>query len=82
MSHANHVFHAGELILQRRAGVAESYRERVAHAIRPEMPQQHRDFFESLPVLFLGLPAAVHSLAGDLFRRRRHQLHQSCSAAG
>ncbi len=55
MSRVNHVFHAGELILQRRAGVAESYRERVAHAIRSEMPQQHRDFFESLPVLFLGL---------------------------
>ncbi|GAB5432884.1 MAG: hypothetical protein EpisKO_22540 [Epibacterium sp.] len=55
MSRSEQVFHAGELILQNRAGVAPSYRERVAHAIRPQMPQQHRDFFESLPVLFLGL---------------------------
>ncbi|MFY1706072.1 pyridoxamine 5'-phosphate oxidase family protein [Tritonibacter scottomollicae] len=55
MTRAIQVFHTGELALQHRAGVPASYRDRVAHAIRHEMPQQHRDFFESLPVLFLGL---------------------------
>ena len=55
MTRATQVFHTGELALQTRAGVPASYRDRVAHAIRHEMPQQHRDFFESLPVLFLGL---------------------------
>ncbi len=55
MSRATQVFHPGELALQARAGVAPSYRDRVAHAVRFEMPQQHRDFFESLPVVFLGL---------------------------
>lgn len=55
MSRASHVFHTGELAQQARAQVPAAYREKVAHAIRSEMPQQHRDFFESLPVLFLGL---------------------------
>jgi len=55
MTRATQVFHTGELALQARAGVPASYRDRVAHALRFEMPQQHRDFFESLPVLFLGL---------------------------
>ena len=51
MSRASHVFHTGELAQQARAQVPDAYREKVAHAIRSEMPQQHRDFFESLPVL-------------------------------
>lgn len=45
-------FHAGELAMQERAGM----RERIAGAaefIRPYMPQQHRDFFASLPMFYL-----------------------------
>lgn len=49
------VFHAGERAVQTRAGV----RQRVARQgggrmIRPFMPDQHREFFELLPTLFIG----------------------------
>ncbi|OIQ31282.1 MAG: pyridoxamine 5'-phosphate oxidase [Alphaproteobacteria bacterium MedPE-SWcel] len=55
MSRARHVFHSAELALQARAGVPQSYTEKVARALRSEMPRHHRDFFESLPVVFLGV---------------------------
>ncbi|WP_424931004.1 pyridoxamine 5'-phosphate oxidase family protein [Amaricoccus macauensis] len=47
-------FHAGELAVQRRAEVPFAKTEMASTFIRPAMPQQHRDFFESLPILFLG----------------------------
>lgn len=44
-------FHAGERAAQRLAGVE------VGQApIRPFMPEQHRDFFQSLPLLWVALP--------------------------
>jgi ferredoxin-NADP reductase/predicted pyridoxine 5'-phosphate oxidase superfamily flavin-nucleotide-binding protein len=45
-------FHAGELLVQERAGV----REQMAGitAIRDHMPDQHRQFFGELPFFFLG----------------------------
>ncbi|GAA6202793.1 pyridoxamine 5'-phosphate oxidase family protein [Aquicoccus sp. SU-CL01552] len=49
------VFHAGERAVQDRVGVPEKWRARAARAIRATMPGQHQQFFESLPVLFLGL---------------------------
>ncbi|WP_417666306.1 2Fe-2S iron-sulfur cluster-binding protein [Roseibium sp.] len=55
MEQASRIFHEGELIVQARAGVTAQQRKRVEAFIRPEMPVQHRVFFESLPVLFLGL---------------------------
>ena len=48
------VFHEGELALQRQAGVAEHVASYAPHMIRDFMPDQHREFFESLPLLFLG----------------------------
>lgn len=48
-------FHAAEIAVQTRAGVSDERRRKAAAAIRPAMPEQHRLFFESLPVLFLGL---------------------------
>ncbi len=48
-------FHAAERRVQARVGVSEERQARAAAAIRPEMPLQHRQFFESQPILFLGL---------------------------
>ncbi|MCA1299199.1 pyridoxamine 5'-phosphate oxidase family protein [Stappia indica] len=55
MTQANRIFHAGERAMQERAGVSEEWRARAARAIRAAMPEQHQRFFESLPLLFLGL---------------------------
>ncbi|QIE54976.1 pyridoxamine 5'-phosphate oxidase [Pikeienuella piscinae] len=49
------VFHAGERAVQDRVGVSQDSRQRAARVIRAAMPEQHQRFFESLPVLFLGL---------------------------
>lgn len=51
----DNVFHAGERAVQARAEVSGDWLESAAGFVRPEMPQQHRDFFENLPMLFLGL---------------------------
>lgn len=48
------VFHEGKLALQCQAGVAEHVASYAPHMIRDFMPDQHREFFESLPLLFLG----------------------------
>ena len=56
MSEHRQVFHAGEQRVQARAGVPERYLEQVAPYVRERMPEQHVAFFESLPVLFMGVP--------------------------
>lgn len=49
-------FHAGEIAVQERAhGSGADWRRAVSRVFRDAMPDQHRAFFESLPVLFLGL---------------------------
>ncbi|GLQ36002.1 hypothetical protein GCM10007939_22860 [Amylibacter marinus] len=47
-------FHRGERAVQLRAEVPAKYSEMASSVIRTEMPDQHRGFFESLPVLFMG----------------------------
>ncbi len=47
-------FHAGELALQRAAGVFERMQEIGPRVIRDHMPEQHREFFEQLPTLLVG----------------------------
>jgi predicted pyridoxine 5'-phosphate oxidase superfamily flavin-nucleotide-binding protein len=47
-------FHAGEVAMQRAAGVAERLRELGPRVIRDHMPDQHREFFEQLPTLLIG----------------------------
>ncbi len=51
----NHTFHAGERAVQERAGVPAEWRQRAARAIRAELSARHQDFFENLPVFFVGL---------------------------
>lgn len=46
--------HAGELALQRRAGVAGRIGEIARRVIRDHMPDQHREFFALLPTVLLG----------------------------
>ncbi|WP_035480934.1 pyridoxamine 5'-phosphate oxidase family protein [Aliagarivorans marinus] len=48
-------FHAAEIAIQQRDGLSEADAERRAAFIRPAMPEQHRQFFESLPFVILGL---------------------------
>ena len=48
-------WHAGERALQTRAGVAERMAEIGPRVLRDFMPQQHREFFAELPLLFTGL---------------------------
>jgi uncharacterized protein len=47
-------FHAGEVAMQRAAGVHERLHELGPRAIRDQMPDQHREFFEQLPTLLVG----------------------------
>lgn len=80
------VFHNGERAVQARADVPDEWLAQSESFIRTEMPQQHRDFFESLPLLFLafldrsgrpwcvpalGAPGFVVSPAPDTLELRR-----------
>lgn len=47
-------WHQGELAVQQRAGTDERMAEVGPKFIREFMPQQHRDFFQSLSMIFLG----------------------------
>jgi len=47
-------FHAGELAAQERVGVRAQMDAVGRHHVRDRMPQQHRDFFGQLPLLFIG----------------------------
>jgi predicted pyridoxine 5'-phosphate oxidase superfamily flavin-nucleotide-binding protein len=51
-------FHAGEVAMQRMAGSDLRMREIGPRAIRDHMPDQHREFFEQLPMLLIGSVAA------------------------
>ncbi|MEP7298677.1 MAG: pyridoxamine 5'-phosphate oxidase family protein [Burkholderiales bacterium] len=48
------IFHTGEVAMQRAEGVDERLREIGPRAIRDHMPDQHREFFEQLPMLLVG----------------------------
>lgn len=47
-------WHAGELALQRQAGVAARVEPIGREFVRTSMPEQHREFFPLLPFVFLG----------------------------
>ncbi|MBL4639359.1 MAG: pyridoxamine 5'-phosphate oxidase family protein, partial [Kordiimonadaceae bacterium] len=47
-------FHKGELALQEKLGVREEVHTYAPRIIRPYMPDQHRDFYATLPQLFMG----------------------------
>jgi uncharacterized protein len=47
-------FHAGEIAMQRAAGVSVRMRELGPRVMRDHMPDQHREFFEQLPTLLVG----------------------------
>lgn len=54
MSSEKNVFHEGELAIQQRLGVAEKMARFGKMVIRDHMPQQHRDFYQQLPMVFAG----------------------------
>lgn len=47
-------WHAGEVAAQRRYGLDERLAEVGRQVVREYMPEQHREFFAQLPMLFLG----------------------------
>lgn len=47
-------FHAGEVALQTQVGVAERMARVAPQMIRDHMPEQHRDFFPTLPFVIVG----------------------------
>ena len=47
-------FHAGERAMQARAGVRERLADIGPQVMRDYMPDQHRELFEKLPLLFVG----------------------------
>lgn len=47
-------WHAGEVAMQRLAGVAEKMADVGRKVLRPYMPDQHREFFAQLPFVVLG----------------------------
>jgi hypothetical protein len=48
------IFHAGELAVQERLGVRDQIGTFASRVIRDHMPEQHRSFYHSLPLLFIG----------------------------
>jgi len=48
------VFHKGEIAIQERLGIAEMVAKFGPKNIRDHMPDQHREFFNQLPVMFVG----------------------------
>jgi uncharacterized protein len=54
MQEPKNPFHTGELALQEKFGVKDQVAKYGPRMIRPSMPDQHRDFFESLPYFFIG----------------------------
>lgn len=65
-------FHAGEVMLQERAGIAERMAEVGPRVVRRHMPDQHREFFAQLPYL----------IVGGLDRRARPWASILCGAPG
>jgi uncharacterized protein len=51
---AGSIWHAGEVALQRRAGVADRMKDLGRRVVRDHMPDQHRAFFAQLPFVALG----------------------------
>jgi ferredoxin-NADP reductase/predicted pyridoxine 5'-phosphate oxidase superfamily flavin-nucleotide-binding protein len=47
-------WHAGELAIQRHAGVAERMDDVGRRVVRDYMPEQHREFFSQLPFMVIG----------------------------
>ena len=52
-------FHAGERAVQERLGVREKMDSFGRKVIRPYLPDQHRDFFSELPLVYVGHVDAV-----------------------
>ncbi|EDM67130.1 oxidoreductase, FAD-binding [Moritella sp. PE36] len=47
-------FHRGEQTIQEKLGVREQMERFGSRVIRDHMPQQHRDFYQQLPFIFVG----------------------------
>lgn len=53
-THDSSPFHAGEQAVQRRIGVRDQIERMGRNMIREQMPDQHRELFEALPLVVVG----------------------------
>lgn len=53
-TNTQNIWHSGELTVQARAGVEEKMADLGPRLIRDYMPDQHREFFASLPMVIVG----------------------------
>ncbi|HEY0467048.1 MAG TPA: pyridoxamine 5'-phosphate oxidase family protein [Polyangiaceae bacterium] len=65
-SHESSPFHAGEQEVQRRVGVRDQVERAGRNMIREQMPDQHRELFEALPLLVVGSMDAAGRLWASL----------------
>lgn len=72
---SNEIWHAGELAVQQRAGSAELMEKVGSKFIRPFMPPQHRDFFQSLSMIFIGYQDHCAVNHANLFFGDSHFIH-------
>ena len=66
------VFHSGEIDVQKRVGVAERMAEFGKLVVRDHMPQQHQDFYQKLPYLFLGYADQNHDVWASVIASDTH----------
>ncbi|WP_045858220.1 pyridoxamine 5'-phosphate oxidase family protein [Teredinibacter purpureus] len=59
---SNSPFHAGETAIQSRLGVKAKMEAIGKKVIRTVMPEQHRSFYENLPMMFLGSDDSAHNI--------------------
>ena len=61
------VWHQGELAVQQKAGTDKRMAEIGGKFIREFMPQQHRDFFQSLSMIFIGYSDYYSGINAGIF---------------
>ena len=61
------IWHQGELAVQQRAGTDKLMSEIGGKFIREFMPQQHRDFFEALSMIFIGYVDDFSDITASVF---------------
>ena len=67
----NTPFHAGEMALQKRVGMAEQMAQIGDRILRPYMPDQHREFFQTLPMFFVASDDATGKVWASVFYGER-----------
>ena len=65
-SKLNSIWHQGELLIQNVVGTADIMKNIGHQYIREFMPEQHREFFESLTMLYIGYNDSYHNIQASV----------------